>query len=72
MSENTNPIPENVIVVLGEVREIGAYNMFDRASVIKLMKKLDKDAGKWMEENRNRYMDALNEMGERVRKSRES
>lgn len=57
-------IPENVITALAEARRIGTYNMFDRRGVTELVEMIDEDAGEWLTENKARYMDALNEMGE--------
>lgn len=56
-------IPENVIEALAEARAIGTYNMFDRKGVISLIENFDEDAAEWLNVNKDRYMDALNEMG---------
>lgn len=60
-------IPEEVIDGLLEVRESGRVNMFDRNSVIRLMSALGwNDGAEWLIDNKDSYMDALNEMGKLV------
>jgi len=56
-------IPNNVIVALAKVREIGAYNMFDRVRVTGFCAEIDEQAYDWLRQNKARYMDALNAMG---------
>jgi hypothetical protein len=58
-------IPQNVIRALAQVRESGAYNMFSRKEVINMiaLDLEDWDAAEWLTDNKDRYMDALNEMG---------
>lgn len=63
-----NEIPQNVIESLAQARETGAYNMFDRRGVIEVVSMIDEDAGEWLTENKARYMDALNAMGEYISK----
>lgn len=59
-------IPMPVVHALAEVRESGAFNMFDRRDVIEAATSDDRDAGEWLDEHKDRYMDALNAMGEYI------
>lgn len=62
-------VPQNVIEGLAAVRDTGAINMFDRRGVIELLEMMgDHDSIDWLRENKARYMDALNAMGEYVTK----
>lgn len=64
--ENQNEfegVPMDVIEALAEVRENGHYNMFDRTNVTREAMEIDPDAGMWLYDNKDRYMDALNAMG---------
>ncbi len=56
-------IPEEVLDALEEVRSSGATNMLARTVVIDLID--DYEAEDWLVENKGRYMEALNKMGER-------
>lgn len=64
----TDPIPQNVLEALLEVRNSGLTNMFGRSTVIELCSSLVEDyaAADWLLENKSRYMEALNAMGEMV------
>ena len=61
------PIPENVLDALEEVRTEGLTNMLASRMVIFLMADYDPDAAIWLREHPNRYMEALTAMGERRR-----
>lgn len=58
----SEPIPEHVLDALEAVRDGGAINMWDRGTVILLA---TEEATDWLEDNRDRYMEALIAMGER-------
>ncbi|HAM40580.1 MAG TPA: hypothetical protein DCP69_04395 [Candidatus Omnitrophica bacterium] len=53
------PIPENVLDALEEVRTEGLTNMLASRMVIFLMADYDPDAAIWLREHPNRYMEAL-------------
>ncbi len=59
-------VPQNVIEALAEVRQVGNWNMFDRYHVTEEIGDIDSEAYYWLEANSDRYMDALNAMGEFV------
>ncbi len=62
------PIPEDVLEVLEEVRSGGETNMLARDTVIALADSISRDydeAVAWLEANKDRYMEALNAMGAR-------
>lgn len=61
-----NGIPLNVIEALADVRDWGRYNMFAREDVIRSTGMYDANAQAWLTANKDRYMDALNEMGAQV------
>lgn len=58
-----NGIPQYVIEALATVREWGRYNMFAREDVIRSTGMFDVQARTWLTANKERYMDALNDMG---------
>lgn len=60
-------IPENVIDALLAVRETSRCNMFSAPCVIWAVEQIDRAAGKWMRDNPDLYMSALNQMGKRVK-----
>ena len=62
-----NDIPECVLESLAVVRSDGATNMLARNVVIMLVDDLcdDYEAVAWLEDNKDRYMEALTEMGAR-------
>lgn len=66
-------IPEEVIQILAEIREEGKYNMMDYTAVvgealgIAVFMKGSREAAIWLMENKERYVEALKEMGERRR-----
>lgn len=67
MTDNTNStdIPQGVIEALADVLESAEVNMFDRQGVMKVAS----DGGWhgaviWLYDNKDRYIDALNAMGE--------
>jgi len=68
---NEQPIPESVLNALEDVRESGMTNMFARETVIFYVDALGEDeadqfeAVTWLNDNDDRYMEALNEMGAR-------
>ncbi len=57
-------IPENVITALAEARRAGTYNMLNRHGVTDMVGMIDEEAGDWLIGNGDRYMDALNAMGQ--------
>lgn len=60
----TDPIPDNVIAALAEVRETGKTNMYDSNAVMRIASDLDHfDAFTWLYNNEHRYMEALKRMG---------
>lgn len=60
-------VPQEVIEALADVRESGRINMFDYVGAVKLASLLGHyEAADWLQENKNRYMDALNAMGRYV------
>ena len=63
-----NNIPECVLESLAVVRSDGATNMLARDVVIMLVDDLcdDYEAVAWLEDNKDRYMEALTEMGARL------
>ena len=63
-----NDIPECVLLGLEVVRSDGATNMLARDVVIMLVDDLcdDYEAVAWLEDNKDRYMEALTEMGARL------
>ena len=62
-----NDIPECVLESLAVVRSDGATNMLARDVVIMLVDDLcdDDEAVAWLEDNKDRYMEALKAMGAR-------
>ena len=62
-----NDIPECVLESLAVVRSDGATNMLARDVVIMLVDDLcdDYEAVAWLEDNKDRYMEALKAMGAR-------
>lgn len=67
-SQPSEPVPQLVIEALADVRESGLTNMFDRANVIELIAYWGDvpEATAWLKANPDRFMDALNAMGEYV------
>lgn len=67
-SNVNDPIPQNVIDTLAAVRESGLTNMFARSTVISLADAITEDAEAvgWLIENKSRYMEALEAMGDQV------
>ncbi|MCC7449632.1 MAG: hypothetical protein IT324_19585 [Anaerolineae bacterium] len=64
-------IPQNVIEALADVRASGLTNMFDRGTVITLLKWFGhKGAAAWVKAYPQWYMDALNAMGAWVSKQK--
>ena len=63
-----NDIPECVLESLAVVRSDGATNMLARNVVIMLVDDLcdDYEAVAWLEDNKDRYMEALKAMGARL------
>lgn len=71
-NETKSAIPENVIQALYDARNIGRYNMYDMHAVIRMiLNEIDGAAALWLDDNPDRYMEALRVMGERVRKEKE-
>ncbi len=59
-----NDIPESVLEVLEEVRSGGETNMLARQTVIDLAYgECDSEAITWLEDNPDRYMEALTATG---------
>jgi hypothetical protein len=69
MNGREEPIPQEVIDALAAVRESGVTNMFDRQAVIHWCNLSDRYvAVTWLYGNRNRYIEALNAMGDYISK----
>lgn len=62
-------IPQNVLEVLESVRASGAVNMIDRKRVIDLAAVADESAARWLHDHPEQYMDALKEVGARLKGS---
>lgn len=60
------PIPCYVINGLKAVRATGSANMIDRATVLSSMHLINRAAYDWLNKHKDRYMDALLEMGNRL------
>lgn len=60
------PIPCYVVNGLKAVRATGYAYMLDRATVLSSMHLINRAAYIWLSKNKNRYMDALLEMGNRL------
>lgn len=62
-------IPVEVLEWLEIARSDGSFNMMARNDVIRLIMEQDEseglDAANWLINNKNRYMEALTEMGKR-------
>jgi hypothetical protein len=69
MSGREEPIPQEVIEALAAVRENGVTNMFDRQAVIHWCDLSHRYvAVTWLYSNGNRYIEALNALGEFISK----
>lgn len=59
-------IPNYVINGLKAVRATGSSNMLNRATVLSSMHLVNRPAYEWLTKHKDRYMDALLEMGNRL------